>query len=195
MRSPMNPRDQRQSPTDQPLTTEPPDSARDGFGGHFQQVYAQLRAMAQQQMNEERPGHTLRATELVHQAYLRLLDNPPTAGVNSAHFVHAVAEAMRRILIEHARRRARLKRGGDRARLPFTAAAGVALPEDSDQLLALDDALRRLEAKDARAAEVVRLRFFAGLTIDQTAAAMGLSPRTVKREWEWSRAWLAKLLE
>ena len=150
--------------------------------------------MAQRQMNEERPGHTLRATELVHQAYLRLLENPPTDGANQGHFVHAVAEAMRRILIEHARRRARLKRGGDRARVTLSG-LDVALPDDADQILALDEALRRLEGRDARAAEVVRLRYFAGLTIDQTAAAMNLSPRTVKREWEWSRAWLAKQLE
>jgi RNA polymerase sigma factor (TIGR02999 family) len=191
----MHPTGAPQPPSRRPATPDQPGAARDGFGRHFEEVYAQLRAMAQQQMNDERPGHTLRATELVHQAYLRLLDNPPTDAANQVHFVHAVAEAMRRILIEHARRRARLKRGGDRARVPFTSAADVALPEDSDQLLALDEALRRLEEKDARAAEVVRLRFFAGLTIDQTAAAMNLSPRTVKREWEWSRAWLAKHLE
>jgi RNA polymerase sigma factor (TIGR02999 family) len=104
-----------------------------------------------------------------------------------------VAEAMRRILIEHARRRARFKRGGDRQRVPLTL-VDVALPEDSEQLLALDEALRRLEEKDARAAEVVRLRFFAGLSIDQTAEAIKLSPRTVKREWEWARAWLARQL-
>jgi RNA polymerase sigma factor (TIGR02999 family) len=191
----MNPHGERQSPTEQRLTTDPPNPAGDGFGRHFREVYAQLRAMAQRQMNEERPAHTLRATELVHQAYLRLLDNPPTDGASQAQFVHAVAEAMRRILIEHARRRARLKRGGDRARVPLTFAADVALPDDSDELLALDDALRRLGERDPRAAEVVHLRFFAGLTIDQAAAAMDLSPRTVKREWEWARAWLAKQLE
>ena len=184
-------------PSDPSVTSAPLENGQDRFGRHFEQVYTQLRAMAQQQMGDERPGHTLRATELVHQAYLRLLDNPPTDGANQAHFVHVVAEAMRRILIEHARRRARVKRGGDRARVPFTAVADadVELPDDSDQLLALDDALRRLEERDPRAAEVVRLRFFAGLTIDQTATAMKLSPRTVKREWEWSRAWLAQQLE
>ena len=193
----MNPPGASQPPSHPPDTSGPPEAEADRFGRQFQEVYAQLRAMAQQQMNDERPGHTLRATELVHQAYLRLLDNPPTDRANQAHFVHAVAEAMRRILIEHARRRGRLKRGGDRASVPLTAVddADVALPEDSDELLALDEALRRLEERDPRAAEVVRLRFFAGLTIDQTAAAMKLSPRTVKREWEWSRAWLAKNLE
>src|SRR5207244_1730375 len=108
-------------------------------------------------------------------------------------FVHAAAEAMRRILIEHARRRSRLKRGGDRQRVSLNV-VDVSLPEDCDQLLALEEALRRLEEKDPRAGEVVRLRFFAGQTIDQTAEAMGLSPRTVKREWEFARAWLSQQL-
>ena len=127
------------------------------------------------------------------RAGLRLLGGPEINFANQAHVVGAAAEAMRRILIEHARRRARFKRGGDRQRVTLSL-IDVALPEDCDELLALDDVLRRLEEKDARAAQVVLLRFFAGLTIEQTAQAMNLSPRTVKREWEWARAWLAKCL-
>ena len=101
---------------------------------------------------------------------------------------------MRRILIEHARKRGRLKRGGDRDRISLSI-VDAALPEEPQDLLALDEALQRLEAKDPRAAEVVRLRFFAGLTIEQAADAMDLSSRTVKREWEFARAWLAKQLQ
>jgi RNA polymerase sigma factor (TIGR02999 family) len=177
----------------EPADPATPD-ARQAFQQLFQQVYGQLRAMAQQQMQRERAHHTLRATELVHQAYLRLIGGPEVNCADQKHLVHAAAEAMRRILIEHARKRARLKRGGDRERVTL-GVVDVALPEDSDEMLALDDALRRLEEKDARAAHVVRLRFFAGLTIEQTADAMGLSSRTVKREWEWARAWLAKQLQ
>jgi RNA polymerase sigma factor (TIGR02999 family) len=174
--------------------------ASEAFDDIFEQVYGQLRAMAQQQMAKERPGHTLFATELVHQAYLRMFGSEHVDWANQRHFVHAAAEAMRRILIEHARQRGRQKRGGDRVRVPLASldlesAQGLPLPEDSDQLLALDDALRRLEEKDARAADVVRLRFFAGLTIDQAAEALGLSSRTVKREWEFARAWLSQHFE
>jgi RNA polymerase sigma factor (TIGR02999 family) len=168
--------------------------AKDKFGRLFEDVYAQLRAMARQQMSQERRSHTLRATELVHQAYLRVLASETVEVGNQAQMVHAVAEAMRRILIEHARRRARLKHGGDRQRVTLSL-VDEALPEEPEDILALDEALRRLEKKDARAAEVVHLRFFAGLSIDQTAIAMALSPRTIKREWEWARAWLAKAME
>ena len=136
-------------------------AAPDAFGQLFEQVYAQLRAMAQKQMGHERPGHTLRATELVHQAYVRLLKGSENEIANQAQLLRAAAEAMRRILIEHARRRARCKRGGDRQRVSLSL-VDAALPDDSEQLLALDEALRRLEKKDARAGEVVRLRFSAG---------------------------------
>ncbi len=167
------------------------------FGHLFEQVYGQLRAMAQQQMAHERPGHTLHATELVHQTYLRLYGSSQIDWANHRHFVHAAAEAMRRILIEHARGRSREKRGGGMARVTLSLVdtqTPTQLPEDSEELLALDQALRRLEEKDPRAADVVRLRFFAGLTIDQTAEAMAISPRTVKREWEFARAWLSQQL-
>ncbi|MGH7176331.1 MAG: ECF-type sigma factor [Tepidisphaeraceae bacterium] len=160
----------------------------------FEKVYGQLRAIAQNQMKQERSSHTLAATELVHQAYLRLSDGKTIDYQDQGHFLRVAAEAMRRILIEHARKRARHKRGGDRQRVTLSV-VDAALPDDSDQLLALDEELRRLEEKDPRAGEVVRMRFFAGLTIEQTAAAMGLSERTVKREWEFARAWLAQRLQ
>ena|SRR5437773_53730 len=186
------PGDVLHSPTFHPQSLKDMQS-RKAFERLFEQVYSQLRAMAQQQMNNERPGHSLHATELVHQAYLRLAKDSQIGCADKAHLLHAAAEAMRRILIEHARRRGRYKRGGDRQRITLSL-VDAALPEDSDQLLALDEAFERLEEKDSRAAQVVRLRFFAGLTIDQTAEAMELSPRTVKREWEFARAWLAKQL-
>jgi len=164
----------------------------------FEQAYEQLRAMAQKQMASERSGHTLRATELVHQAYVRLADGGTPEAVDKRFFLHAAAEAMRRILIEHARRRSRLKRGGDQKRVSLgvieATISSATVPDDSSQLLALDDAMRRLEENDPRAAQVVRLRFYGGLTIEQAAEAMELSPRTVKREWEFARAWLAREL-
>jgi RNA polymerase sigma factor (TIGR02999 family) len=165
------------------------------FTALFERVYGELRTMAQRQMNDERAGHTMRATELVHEAYVRLTNGgDPIDLTNKSHFFHAAGEAMRRILIEHARRRARVKRGGGRERVSLSM-VDAALPDDPEDLLALDEALRRLEEKDERAAEVVRLRFFAGLTIEQTADTMDLSPRTVKREWEFARTWLAQQLE
>jgi RNA polymerase sigma factor (TIGR02999 family) len=166
------------------------------FAAVFARVYSELRAMAQLQMNAERPDHSLHATELVHEAYLRLtgpgeqkldLEKP-------SHFFHAAGEAMRRILIEHARKRSRVKRGGHRERVTLSL-VDVVLPEEPQDLLALDEALRRMEEQDPRAAEVVRLRFFAGLTIEQAADVMELSPRTVKREWEFARAWLSQQLQ
>jgi RNA polymerase sigma factor (TIGR02999 family) len=159
-----------------------------------EQVYTQLRAIAQRQLHQERPGHTLQATALVHEAYLRLAG----AGIpwsSPAAFYTAAAEAMRRILIEHARKRNRIKRGGDARRLDLDLSHVAELDDtDPDRIVALDDAFRRLEGADPRAASVVALRFYAGLTIEQTAAALGLSERTVKREWEFARAWLFECL-
>ena len=168
-------------------------SAR-AFQDLFTQVYTQLRAMAQKQMAGERDSHTLHATELVHEAFLRLNGDSQLDLENKAYFFHAAAEAMRRILIEHARRRSRIKRGGGRERVTLSL-ANEALPEEPQDFLALDEALQRLQGKDPRSAEVVKLRYFAGLTIEQTAEAMDLSPRTVKREWEFARAWLQKELQ
>ena len=153
-------------------------------------VYDQLRRIAQQRMSAENAGHSLEATALVHEAYLRLVGDADSElrWANRAHFF-AAAEAMRRILVDHARAKGRLKRGGDRVRLSLDAA--IIEPDGVDEeVVALDESLRRLEAQDARMARIVSLRFFAGLSVEQTARALDVSPRTVKREWSLARAWL-----
>jgi RNA polymerase sigma factor (TIGR02999 family) len=162
-------------------------------------VYAQLRAIAQQRMGEERRSHTLQATALVHEAYLRLVGNGEVMWSSRAHFYIAAAEAMRRILIEHARARGRIKRGGDAdgkpaRRMPLSV-VDLAANTDSDDVLMLDEVFRRLEEEDPDAAQVVRLRLFAGLSVDETAAALGVSPSTVDRDWAFARAWLHRAME
>lgn len=152
-------------------------------------VYAELHAMAEAQLRHERADHTLQPTALVHEAYLRLLGEDYPVWHHRRHFFHAAAEAMRRILVDHARRRTRVKRGGQRVQVPLR---GLELVADGDpeEFLALDDAIRRLAERDPRAAEIVRLRFFAGLSVDETARTLEISERTVKREWAVARAWL-----
>ena len=155
-------------------------------------IYDELRGIASQRMGGERSDHTLQATALVHEAYVRLVDH--RAGwKDRRHFYSAAAEAMRRILIDHARKAKSQKRGGDRARLSITVAELVH-HDDPDQLLALDDALTRLDREDPRAAEVARLRFYTGLGVEETALAMDISERTVMREWSYARARLAEFL-
>ncbi len=156
-------------------------------------VYDELHAIAERRMAAERAGHTLQATALVSEAYLRLVDDREIDWQNRRHFYGAAAEAMRRILIDHARRVRSQKRGGDRARVSISV---VDLADDGDpeRLLALDDALGALEKEDPRAAEVARLRFFAGLDVAQTAQALDVSERTVTREWAYARARLAELV-
>ncbi len=156
----------------------------------FEAVYDELRRMAAGMMAREGPGRTLRATDLVHEAYLRLVPEGGSAAWESrAHFFGAAAEAMRRILVDRARARARLKRGGNWSRVDLEA---VDTGEDSDPgpVLALDGALARLEAFDERAAEIVKLRCFVGLTIAEVAQALSLSTRTVNRDWLVAKAWL-----
>jgi RNA polymerase sigma factor (TIGR02999 family) len=155
-------------------------------------VYEQLRAVAQQQMGRERPGHTLQATALVHEAYARLVGNDELEWAGRGHFYAAAAEAMRRILVEHARARARVKRGGrgiDARRVPLNV---LSLAEDQNpqEILTLDETFRRLEERAPEMADVVRLRFYAGLSGEQTALALGVSTATVKRRWTWARSWL-----
>ncbi len=157
-------------------------------------VYDQLRAIAQQRMNDERAGHTLQATALVHEAYMRLVGDQAVAWTCRAHFYTAAVEAMRRILIDHARRRGAVKRGGDWRRAALNVAS-LALDENLDSFLALDDAILRLGEQDGKAAQVVRLRFFAGLSIEDTARILDVSPRTVKREWTYARTWLLQYLD
>jgi RNA polymerase sigma factor (TIGR02999 family) len=157
-------------------------------------VYDQLRRMAQQAMTEERPDHTLQATALVHEAYLKLVGDQDLKWANRAHFFAAAAEAMRRILVDEARKRGRIKRGGDRERVSIKL-VDPAAEQDSTKILALDEVLQRLEKEDGRLFQVVMLRFFAGLSVEETAQAMSLSPRTVKREWTYARAWLYRAIQ
>lgn len=152
-------------------------------------VYHELKGLANRMMANERPGHTLQATALVHEAYVRLTDQNTPKWDSKAHFYGAAALAMRRILVERARSRNRIKRGGGRARVELTDGALVSEPPDDD-LLILDEAMSRLEKYDKRKADVVMLRYFAGLSIEETAAALGVSPATVKNEWTFARAWL-----
>ena len=157
-------------------------------------VYDELRKLAAHRMNSERADHTLEATALVHEAYMRLVGDQDVQWANRAHFFAAAAEAMRRILIEHARARQGPQRGGDRRKMPMDV-LDLAVADDPEQILALDEAICRLEEQDADAARVVRLRFYAGLSVEETAAAMNISDRTVKREWAFARAFLFRKLE
>ncbi len=153
-------------------------------------VYAELRRLAARKLSREKAGQTLQPTALVHEAYLRLVRaeaGPEWHG--RGHFFAAAAEAMRRILVENARRKQSRKRGGDRRREPLDPAQ-VPAPEPDADLLALDAALDRLAARDAVKAELVKLRYFAGLTRDEAARALGISPATADRYWAYARAWL-----
>jgi RNA polymerase sigma factor (TIGR02999 family) len=155
-------------------------------------VYEELRKLAAQRLASEQPGQTLSATALVHEAYLRLVDGQTDQHWNGrGHFFAAAAEAMRRILVENARHKRSLKAGGGRERLDLAdlgPAAAVASP-DID-LIALDEALAQLERKDRRKAELVKLRFFAGLTIEQAARALGIATSTADEDWAYARSWL-----
>jgi RNA polymerase sigma factor (TIGR02999 family) len=149
-----------------------------------------LRKLAAARVAQEAPGQTLQATALVHEAYVRLVDTDKVQHWNSrGHFFAAAAEAMRRILVESARRRKAVRHGGDRCKQDLDK-ANPAAPEDADDLLALNEALEKLAAKDHLKAELVKLRYFAGLTVEQTAAALGISEATVHRWWNYARAWL-----
>jgi RNA polymerase sigma factor (TIGR02999 family) len=156
-------------------------------------VYEQLRSIAQQHMAQERADHTLQATALVHEVYLRLVGPRRIPWKNKAHFYAAAAEAMRRILLDHAKARAREKRGGGRRRVPLSV-ADVAESWNLEETLSLDEALRRLVDRDPGIGEVVRLRFFTGLSIEETAEVLRVSKTTVKRRWEFGRTWLYREL-
>jgi RNA polymerase sigma factor (TIGR02999 family) len=158
-------------------------------------VYDELRKLAAARMAAEAPGDSLDATALVHEAYLRLVgpsERPDWQG--RGQFFSAAAEAMRRILVERARRRGREKHGGGRTRVDLDAAAPAA-PEAADEVLAVDDALEHLRDADPQAAELVKLRYFAGLSIPDSAAALHVSPRTADRLWAYARAWLRQAVE
>jgi RNA polymerase sigma factor (TIGR02999 family) len=156
-------------------------------------VYQELRRLAAAYLRRERPGQTLQPTALVHEAYLRLMKDRPDRWQNRAHFCAIAAHSMRQILIERARARGAQKRGGAQPRVTLDEAL-VAGAEPSVDLVALDQALARLEALDPEQARLVELRFFGGLTIEETAEAMNISPATVKRHWTVARAWLAREL-
>jgi RNA polymerase sigma factor (TIGR02999 family) len=156
-------------------------------------VYDQLRKIAQQRMAEERAGHTLQATALVHEAYLRLVGDTDVHWQGRAHFFAAAAEAMRKILIDHARRKGTAKRGGGLRAV--SSVLDLASDENISDALIIDDLISRLEMEDATAAQVVRLRFFAGLSLADTAKALGVSKPTVSRKWTYARAWLARQWE
>ena len=149
-------------------------------------VYAELRKLAAARMAFEKPGHTLDATALVHEAYLRLTGDQ--SFTSKSHFMRAAAEAMRRILVDHARARTSDKRGGQRVRVPLDDA--VRWTESPDHLLALQDALERFATEEPRKAELVVLRFFAGMTIPEAAQALGVSVPTAERWWVFARTWL-----
>lgn len=152
-------------------------------------VYEELRQMADRQLSYEGPGHTLQATALVHEAYLRLVGSDCGGWQNRTYFFGAAAEAMRRILVEHARRKKSKKRGGDRHRVDF-ASADVMAEESPDDLIAIDEALTRFSQTDPAKAELVKLRFFAGLSFEQAAELLDISPATARRHWNYARAWL-----
>lgn len=153
-------------------------------------LYAELHGMAAGFLRAERPDHTLQPTALVNEAYLRLVGRSPMAFENRAHFFGAAARCMRQILIKHAEARRAVKRGGGRQRVTL---AGTGTPPASSDvdLLMLDDALTRLEQLDARQCKVVELRFFAGMSVEEAAAVLGVSARTVELDWQMARAWLA----
>ena len=158
-------------------------------------VYDELRKLAAQKMVCEDPGQTLQATALVHEAYLRLVNGEMAQRWNSRwHFFGAAAEAMRRILVEAARRRRSLKRGGDRSRHSVLEADLIVEPL-GDDVIALDEALDKLADVDRQAAELVKLRYFAGLTTDEAAATLSISARTAKRTWTYAKAWLRRALD
>lgn len=159
-------------------------------------VYGELRKLAAHWLAHQPAGQTLQPTALVHEAYMRLVeDRGCHSWENRGHFFAAAAEAIRRILVENARRKGRRKRGGDWKRQDLDLAADVANPAIREDLLALDDALSRLAATDAQAAQIVNLRYFAGLSIPDAAMAMGISPRTADRIWAFARSWLLREMQ
>ena len=156
-------------------------------------VYRELRRIAASLLAHERPGQTLQATALVHEAYLRLAGSEPQRWTGRGHFFGAAAEAMRRILVESARRKQCAKRGGERRRVELAEEA-IEWSVATDELLAVDEALDRLAAVDPKAGELVKLRYFAGMTSAEAAAALNISPRAAKRLWAYARAWLRRAM-
>jgi RNA polymerase sigma factor (TIGR02999 family) len=157
-------------------------------------VYQELHRLAQARMRRTPPGNTLQTTALIHEAYLKLVGSGDPGWSGRHHFFGAAARAMRDILVDQARRKASVKHGGGLRRVDLDE-ADIVLDEAPERVLALDEALRKLEAEDARLGEIVMLRYFAGLTQGETAAALGVSERTVERDWRYIKAWLRRELE
>jgi RNA polymerase sigma factor (TIGR02999 family) len=190
----MAPDDSAPDPPDFTSRSNPPGTGSDTF---FRQVYDELRAIAHARLRGERTDVTLQSTELVHEAYMRLRPEGAQRWESRGQFFAAAAEAMRRILIDRARARGRVKRGGDaegrpapKVSLDLAEAAAFAEDDDPETILALDRAIERLAQQDARAAEIVRLRFYAGLSVEEVAEVLEASSRTVLRDWAFARAWL-----
>jgi RNA polymerase sigma factor (TIGR02999 family) len=173
------------------LLAEASEGKRDALDALLPLVYDELHRQAAAYMRREQPGHTIQATALVHEAYLRLMKEPNTRWQNRAHFCAIAANSMRQILVERARARKRLKRAGDRQRITLSDAIPAPAAEAVDVEL-LDAALTRLAGMDPELARLVELRFFGGLSIEETADVLGVSPATVKRSWATARAWLKR---
>lgn len=152
-------------------------------------VYEELRKQAANYLRRERVGHTLQTTALIHEAYLKLVDQKNVHWQNRAHFFGIAAQLMRRILVDHARTKKRAKRGGSNIRVSFNE-ANVLAPSQNLDIVALDEALERLSQIDEQQSRIVELRFFSGLTVEETAAILAISPATVKRDWSMAKAWL-----
>lgn len=152
-------------------------------------VYEELRKLATMRMARETPGHTLQPTALVHEAWLRLVGNKKTQWDGRAHFFGAAAEAMRRILVDRARRKNAIRHGAGQQRVDLQD-ANLAAPDDNEQLLAVNDALEKLAAQDKAKAELVKLRYFTGMTLEEAARILGISEPTAKRQWAFAKAWL-----
>ena len=174
-------------------STDGRDSGPHDAAALLQQLHTELQRLAATRMAKERPGHTLSATALVNEAWLRIGRDRPDGWASRAQFFAAAAEAMRRVLIDHARARGRLRRGGGQQPVGWTALE-LPAPDDSERLLALNDAVEALTSVDPRAAGVVRLRLFAGLGEAEVAEITGDSERTVRRDWQFARAWLFQRL-
>jgi RNA polymerase sigma factor (TIGR02999 family) len=157
-------------------------------------VYKELRRMADRYLRAETPDHTLQTTALVHEAYLRLIDQTRVSWQNRAHFYGVAAQTMRRILVDHAKSKHRGKRGGDAPKFSLDEALNVSA-ERAAELIALDDSLDQLAAMDARKSRVVELRYFGGLSVEETAAVLDISPQTVMRDWNMAKAWLYQELK
>jgi RNA polymerase sigma factor (TIGR02999 family) len=155
-------------------------------------VYDELRRQAARYLRRERPNHTLQTTALIHEAYIRLVEQKNVRWQNRAHFFGIAAQLMRRILVDHARSHQAAKRGGDDVKLPLLEEAVGFVTEKSTELLALDEALNRLATFDPQQSRIVELRYFSGLSIEETAAVLDISPATVKRDWAFAKSWLQR---